>query len=308
MVGVMKSVLRMGNRLSYRVLPEGVYLRLKYRAFFKMSLDLRNPRRFSEKIYWLKIVNGKLRKALVRRCYDKYHVRSYVAERLGDIRAASLLNEVYGVYENAEQIDFDALPDSFALKCTQGSGTNVLCPNKALLSKADAVAKLNAWVAEANLASQGKGSANEEHYAFDGHARIICERYLSDEGGRVPADIRIYCFNGHARLYVIDFGTTNDDGSHGSNIVRNVYDEQWNLLDVDLGRPHDPAIGMARPENLDEMRETAEILAADFPFVRVDLYDLGGGSHSIRGVDFYSHGRWVRGASGRFRLGNGQVA
>ena len=70
---------------------------------------LRNPQAFSEKIYCLKSINGKLFTSLMQRCYDKVDVRGYILEKLGEARGEEILNELYGVYDSPEDIDFDEL-------------------------------------------------------------------------------------------------------------------------------------------------------------------------------------------------------
>ena len=59
------------------------------------------------------------------------------------------------------------------------------------------------------------------------------------------------------------------------NHRRNIYDNNWNYLNIEtdcekLGNK------INKPFNLDEMKEIAEILSKDFPFVRVDLYSING--------------------------------
>ena len=268
--GSLRSIFRICGRACYKMLPLEWFLRLKFRVLMGRSLNLDNPSTFSEKIYCLKVLNGELRAPLIQRCYDKVNVRDYVVEKLGQKRGEAILNELYGVYDRPEVIDFNQLPNAFALKVTQSSGFNVLCLDKNRLDKSEVVQKLKDWQRISNM----MGDFSEEGYIYDGHARICCERYLRQEDGSVPPDIRIYCFHGVPRLFVCDFGTTNDDGSHGTHIVRNVYDESWNLLEVDLGRPHDPSVVMEKPDNLDELIFVARKLSEDFPFVRVDLYNL----------------------------------
>lgn len=82
--GALKEFLRFGKRCAFKVLPEGAYLKLLYRIRFGRRLDLRNPQAFSEKIYCLKSINGKLFTSLMQRCYDKVDVRGYILEKLGE--------------------------------------------------------------------------------------------------------------------------------------------------------------------------------------------------------------------------------
>ena len=62
------------------------------------------------------------RDSLLTICSDKYKVRDYVRQHgLGHI-----LTKLYGVYNNADDIDFDKLPAKAFIKTNHGSGTNIL--------------------------------------------------------------------------------------------------------------------------------------------------------------------------------------
>lgn len=53
---------------------------------------------------------------------------------------------------------------------------------------------------------------------------------------------------------------------------RNLYDSDWNLLNVTLYYPNGTTVD--RPETLEEMIALAKKLSGDFSFVRVDLYTV----------------------------------
>ena len=267
-----RKILRQWKYLCYRGLPVKAYLYLQYLVRYKRRPSFSTPQRFSEKMYCLKLINEKLYKTLLQRCYDKFDVRGYVVEKLGEDEGNSILNRVYGVYEDAAEIDFDALPEKIVLKVTQSSGSNIICRNKKDLDIAHATSQLNKWLNVAKKAS----TKSEEGSMYTGRAKILCEEYLENSSGEIPPDIRVYCFNGAPKLFVCDFGTTDERGEHGEHIVRNVYDLNWNLIDVNLGRPHDEDVVMERPDNLERIVEIAKKLAEDFLFVRVDLYDVDG--------------------------------
>jgi len=273
MNGMNGSFLHKCRYFCYKCLPIKVYLKIFYFVFFKKNLNTQNPKRFSEKIFCLKIINFKKYGSLLTECYDKYTVRGYIVKKLGKEQAELILNDLFFVFNTVDEIDFDKLPDKFVLKITQSSGCNIICPNKSKLDKILTIKKLKEWIEKINSLEQLK-DAMEESYYFNGKAKIICEKFLESNKGAIPIDFRIYCFNGAPKLIVCDFGTTEKDGQHGQNIVRNVYDLEWNLLNVNLGRAHDKNIIMSKPKNLERMISIARKLSEDFMFVRVDLYDL----------------------------------
>lgn len=253
---------------AHKMLPLKTYMKLEYYYKHKKKLDLNNPVCFTEKLFWLKLYNkGQGIVDLIRKCYDKYTVREYIKEK----GLESILVPLYAVYNNPDEIDFEELPEQFVLKVSQSSGSNIICPNKADLNIDETKEKLKKWLEESRKHYLKQN--HEEDYVYDGNPVIICEKYLEKEGGGVPEDIRLFCFNGEPRYVVCDFGTTELDGTHGHNIKRNTYDLDWNLLPVDMGRPRDPSIRYNKPANADQILDIARILSKDFVFVRVDLYN-----------------------------------
>ena len=290
------------KRMFYKAFGEKKYLKLIYLIFFKKLLNLDNPQKFSEKLFWLKVYNKKFLKPLIQLCYDKYTVRQYLKEK----DCEKYLNELYGVYGNADEIDFDKLPDSFIIKITQSCGFNMVIKNKNSTDFALIRKTVNLWL---NLINKDKVQhPPDEGYAFNGNAKIICEKLLYDKNGNFPNDYRIFCFNGEPKLIVCDLGTTNKDGTHGNNIIRNTYDLNWNLLPVNFGRPHDKNVMLARPIMLPEMLKLSKSLSKDFVFARIDLYNINekiifgeityipmGGDINTTPIEYdYQFGEWLK--------------
>lgn len=90
------------------------------------ELSLSNPKRFSEKLQWLKLF---YREPLIETCSDKYTARKYIEEIHQE-----LLNELLGVYDSMDDIDFNSLPRQFVLKATHGSGWNLICRDKSKIN------------------------------------------------------------------------------------------------------------------------------------------------------------------------------
>ena len=81
-------------------------------ARFQKALGRRRqdpPRSFYDKIFWM---SENADTTLWTKCADKVGVRGYVAERCG----TDILPELYATYGSADDIDFDALPERFAIK------------------------------------------------------------------------------------------------------------------------------------------------------------------------------------------------
>ena len=97
------------NSLSW--LPDKIMLKIQYKIKLGRRLKLENAERFTEKIQIYKL---KYKNNLMHKCVDKYLVRDYIKSK----GLENILNECYGVYSNAKEIDFNKLPQKFVIKTT----------------------------------------------------------------------------------------------------------------------------------------------------------------------------------------------
>ena len=112
------------KRFISRLLPDNLYLKYKFKKFIGCSLDLNNPKTFNEKLQWLKLYNRNPEYTMM---VDKYRVREYISEKIGEEYLIPLL----GVWDDPNDIDFDALPNQFVLKCNHNSGLGMcICKDK----------------------------------------------------------------------------------------------------------------------------------------------------------------------------------
>lgn len=165
-----KTLYKRSMTLLTRVSPE-LTSRIIYLRIMKKPLHLRNPRLFSEKLMKLKLSNY-LGNRTVWQCADKYTVREYLLSR--GIQPNNL-PRLIGVYSRASEIDFDILPQKFVLKCTHGSGFNIICKNKKDIDRMAAMEDLDRWL----RTPYGLDTA-ETHYGRV-QPLIICEAFI--EGG-----------------------------------------------------------------------------------------------------------------------------
>jgi len=241
---------------SLRLIPDPVYLRMMYFIKIGRPLRLRHPKGFNEKLQWLKLHN---RKPEYTTMVDKHEAKAYVAERIGD----SFIIPTLGVWDSFDEIDFDALPDAFVLKCTHDSGGLVICRDKNTLDKAAAREKISSC-----LARNYYWDYREWPYKAV-KPRIIAETYLPGDGGELP-DFKFMCFNGKVKSIMVCSQRGTEDGLHVTN-----YDPQWNVLPFERGYPiaEKP---VQKPQRLEEMIRLAEQLAEDIPYLRVDFYETQG--------------------------------
>ncbi|WP_251126345.1 MULTISPECIES: ATP-grasp fold amidoligase family protein [unclassified Exiguobacterium] len=237
----------------FKFIPDELMLKFQYKVKMGRELDLVEPMRWTEKIQWYKI---NYKTPLMRQCADKYEVREYIKSK----NLEEILVTLYGVYNDVDDIDFDSLPNKFVMKTSNGSGTNILCKDKSHLNIEETKQSLNEWMRRDNYA------IGREWSYKDINPKIVVEEYLEDKTNIFDGinDYKFICFNGKAHYIVLDV-----DRHVGHK--RNIYDVDWNFIDVSTDYPN---FGdrISRPDGLDEMLEVANTLAADFPFVRVDLY------------------------------------
>jgi len=241
-------------------LPAKLMLKLQYFIKFNRKLDLKNPKRFTEKLQHYKLF---YRNSEMFNCVDKYLVRDFVASRGSE----QYLNELYGIFNKADDIDFSILPEKFVVKTTDGGGgENVfLCKDKSMLDISSVIRTVNNW-----RNKDVNSMAYEWAYEGAKNSRIIIEKYLEDKSiddGSIN-DYKFFCFDGKLKYIVVDV-----DRYVGHK--RNFYDANWNLLDVASDCPK-VYRELIRPVGFDEMVQLAEKLSKGFPFVRVDLYNIQG--------------------------------
>lgn len=249
------------NALSF--LPDSIMLPIQYKLKLGRWPNFRTPTRWTEK---LQVYKMKYRNPILGQCVDKYEVRSYVQKKgLGDI-----LVQLYGVYDGFSDIDFNSLPQSFVLKTNNGGGGLNVCivRDKALLDVPGLENEFNEWLSEFKVGNRSFG--REWAYEKISKARILAEELLVNQRNPEAGveDYKILCFGGKPHYVIVDVDRYIDHR-------RNIYDCDWKRVMITTdheGFDYD----FPRPENFEKMLEIAGRLAEDFPFVRVDLYNVAG--------------------------------
>jgi len=227
-----------------------LYARLAYKKATGKKLNLKHPETFNEKLIWIKLF---YKNPLMIKCTDKVAMRDYVRDK----GLEHILPKIHGIYDSPSDILWDSLPERFALKCNHGCEYNVLCKDKKEFDIDSAEKNLRKWVK-----TDFSLYANEPHYRHI-VPKILCEEYL-DDGGEVPNDYKVYCFNGEPKVIVACSGRQSD-------LLFEFYDLEWNPLDIHVDENKQT---IRRPEGLEEMIRYSRILSESFPFVRIDFYDV----------------------------------
>ena len=237
-----------------KIIPDKMYLKIAFRLALGYSLDLNNPKTFNEKLQWLKLYD---RRPEYVTMVDKYRVRKYISDTIGDEYLIPLL----GVWKNANDIDFDVLPEQFVLKCNHDSGSVIICKDKSKLNRKSVVKRLNKA-----LKNSGYWFGREWPYK-NVKPCIIAEKYMTDSTYSDLLDYKIHSFNGVPQVVLVCSGRFSKDGLH-----EDFFTADWKK--IDLKRPDHPTSdqNISKPDELKEMLKIAETISRDISFVRTDFY------------------------------------
>lgn len=235
----------------------------KFRQYIGKELNLGNPKTFDEKLWYLKLHN---RDPLLTICSDKYRVREYV-ENCG---LGHILNELYGVYDNARNIDFNTLPSPCFLKCNHTSGDNIIFDRTQSFNKRSFIRRFNF------ILRQNYFWSDREWNYKNIEPKIIAEKVLRDKNGKLPLDYKFLCFGGEPKLLFIYNNTCTDDGFHTRGSELNAYDMEFQSIDLSDIEDYQGLNSFQKPPHFNKMIEYAAILSKPFHHCRVDLYNIEG--------------------------------
>ena len=233
------------------------YLKRMYKLSMGIELDLDNPKRYTEKLQWLKLYDHKPQYSTM---VDKYEVKKFVADRIGKDHVIPS----YGVWNNFDEIDFESLPSQFVLKCTHDSGTYVICTDKNNFDMASAKKLL-----EGRL-KRNFYAINREWPYKNVKPRIIAEAYMEDKKQGELRDYKFFTFNGEPKVVYIAQGRGSKEET-----VADFFDMNMNHLDLMIDHEKDE-IPPELPNKFEQMKLFAGVLSKGTPQLRVDFYEVNG--------------------------------
>lgn len=254
------------QRTLTRISP-ALNMRWVYFHHYHKFIHLKKPVTFDEKIQWLKLHDYGTN-PVVQQCADKLAVRDYVEAK----GCGELLNPLYAAYERVEDIDWDALPNQFAIKLNSGSGFNMFCRDKKSFDIEGAKKTLSLWMKKARTVNLIFAENQYKHIPI----RILFERFIDTGDGTLPADYKLFCFNGEAKYMML---CTKRETGHPEFYF---FDRKRRLVRLNkrgLAAPKGFTIDF--PEVYDQLFDYASRLTQGFPFVRADFYVDG--NHIIFG-------------------------
>ena len=182
---------------------------------FHKKLNLKNPTTLSDKVAYIELHE---QSSLAPSCTDKYAVRKYVEDKgLGD----TLVPMVGGPWSRVEDVDFNTLPSSFAIKATHGCKMNYLVPDKSKMDVEQCRKEMTRWIA-----TTYGGYSMELHYLTIPH-RIYAEKYL--ENANQLIDYKIHCLNGRPE-FILVCSDRKANGDAAMQVTLDLFDLEWNHI------------------------------------------------------------------------------
>lgn len=235
------------------ILPDKIYIKKLYKLRTGKNLNLKNPKTFNEKQNWLKLYDRRPEYTVM---VDKYKAREYIADKIGEQYLVPLL----GVWDSPEEIDFDALPNEFVLKCNHDNGV-IICRDKSNLDIEKAKKEL-----AFHLKRDYYKKLREWPYK-NVPRKIICEQFMYNNNGEKNIEYKLFCFSGIVKYILVVAGRTNKE----ITTTMDTYTVEWEHINLINGNT--PLAGdiFPKPACFDEMCAIAQKLSQNMPFLRVDF-------------------------------------
>lgn len=239
-----------------KIVSKKLYISLQYKYITGHKLDWKNLTRYTEKLQYLRLYTYPKNKQ-VSSCAGRVGAREYIKQ----LQLDNYLIPIVGIYDSYKQINFDSLPDKFVIKATHACGFNYICLNKEQIDHRALKKQINKWLST----NYGKKTV-ELHYGPI-KPQLIIEHYIGIKN-HLPTEYKIHVFNGVAKyLYVVT--------NRGKDIRYNNLLIDWSPFDgAQFNHWSKSEITPQKPINFEEMVKISELIAAKFPFCRVDLYSV----------------------------------
>ena len=231
------------------------YIKKQFKKYLGYDVDFnKEPETFNQKIQFRKLYDNN---PLYSICADKYRVREYVKEKIGE----EYLVPLYLVTDKLTEEQWEKLPNSFVAKANHDSGTVKIIKDKNKVDKKKIIRELNMSL------KLDYGVLSMEKYYSDIPRKIIVEKLLIDERKEIPKDYKLHCFKEKIIIQV-------DTGRY-SNHKQDFFDEKWNRLALECLAPNSNLEEIpSKPILLDKIIKIAKLMQGNFEYVRIDIYLL----------------------------------
>ena len=232
--------------------------------------NIEHPQTFNEKILWL---NKYYHNPLLTLCADKYLVKDYIKEQLGEDLCIPILKKYNSIYD----INLDELPNQFVLKVNWGRGKDqvIIVKDKRDVTLDKIRLQINDWL-------QPWNNFYFANYAWEYKNMkpiIYAEKYV-EEIDRQLNNYKIYCFNGKAKMTAVA-----DNRFAKNKVTKTFFDNDWNILPIKKS-PNSIHKRLAKPKSWEQMFNIAEKLAEPFPLACVGFYIIDNKPY-IKNITFH---------------------
>ena len=252
-----QTIKEIGKRIV-AFIPTKIWISYRFKKKLGYPMDWENPKTYNQKLQWLKVHD---RNPLYTTLVDKYEVKKYVSEKIGE----QYIIPTLGVWSNFDEIDFDTLPDQFVLKCTHDSGGLIIVKDKSKLDK-NAARKMFKM-----CLSRNPYDVSREWPYKNVKPRIIAEQYMEDEATAELRDYKFFSFCGEPKAMFI----ASERASVTEETKFDFFDMEFNHLPFTNGHPN-ATVAPAKPQNFEEMKLLASKLSEQLPQARIDFYEVNG--------------------------------
>lgn len=234
------------------------YIKKQFKKKLGYEIDFsKEPETFNQKIQFRKLYENN---PLYSICADKYRVREYVKEKIGE----EYLIPLYLVTDKLTEEQWDKLPNSFVAKANHNSGPVQIVKDKNKVDKKKIIKELN------NQLKIDYGIISMEKFYSDIPRKIIVEKYLEFRKEQDLRDYKFYCFDAKSKYCQLI-------KNRNTNETIDFYDKNWIKQEfAGLTTTNRSLIRDSKPYNYELMQKLASKLSKDLDFVRVDLYNIEG--------------------------------
>ncbi|TFG45875.1 MAG: hypothetical protein E4H40_07820 [Candidatus Brocadiia bacterium] len=184
-------------------------------------LNFLNPKTFNEKIVWKKIND---RNPLLPITADKFCVREYIVNQLGEEGAKAILIPLFYVTDDPKSIPFDRLPERYIIKSNHGSGQNLIINGKTTYTNEEIIRICANWL------RKSYGLTKHEWAYQKIKRKILIEELIMEEDGSIPKDFKFYVFQGKCEMVMVIF-----DRFIGP--TRTLYTPEWEIIPLPSNSP-----------------------------------------------------------------------
>ena len=255
----------MGERImedisKWSVEKRSSYLEKLYEERMNARLDLDNPKKFTEKIQWIKLYSDDKR---ISTCIDKLKFKQYVRESISGGYTAELID----VWHNQNDVDIWDVPAPCVIKSNCSSDGNYVFVIKE--KKKDKFYEFEKILKEKCFDRLYLNTNSFFKAYYDVKPCVIVEEYISEIDTGVD-EYKFFCFSGEPKC--VYHSDQHFDNGKKANYTVSFFSMDWDFLNVRYGN-HGCNANAPKPKHMDEMVEICRRLSSPFPFVRVDFFE-----------------------------------